>query len=298
MKISGMIGAIIALLVVILLSMSLFTIQEGQLGLVLRLGELQKNPKTGQIKIYSPGLHFKLPFVTSVRKFDVRLQNLSVESSRILTEEQKYVLINYFAKWRIADLPLYYKRTGGYAERAQMLLQQKVNDALRAAIGNHSIKEIISGERMNIMELLKEKANVSAKALGINVKDVRILAIDLPQEVRESVYERMRSEREQVAAKHRSQGKAQAEAIRANADATVAVTLAKASAQAQRTRANGDAQAATIYTQAYSQNPKFYEMYRSLKAYRQVFRNKNTVMVLRPNSKFFKYFVQEKSKQQ
>lgn len=282
------------LVLLILLFMSVFTIQEGQLGLVLRLGELQKT-KTGQIKIYQPGLHFKIPLITTVRKLDVRLQNLSEESSRILTKEQKYVIVDYFAKWKIANLPLYYKRTGGNANRAQMLLQQKINDVLRGEIGSHTIKEVVSGERMNIMKLLQNKANQSAQVLGIDVNDVRIIAIDLPQQVRDSVYQRMRSEREQVAAKHRSQGQAQAESIRANADATVAVLLAKARASAQQIRANGDAAAAKIYTKSYSKNPKFYALYRSLEAYRQVFHNQGTVMVLRPNSEFFKYFMQKKA---
>lgn len=296
MKISGIVSIIATFVIVVLLFLSIFTVREGQLGLVLRLGDLQRNPQTGQIKIYKPGIHFKIPFITTVRKLDTRLQNLSVESSRILTEEQKYVIVDYFAKWKISDLPLYYQRTGAFVNRAQMLLQQKINDALRAAIGNHTIKEIISGERMNIMDLLKEQANIGAKTLGIRVMDVRILAIDLPQEVRESVYQRMASEREQVAAKHRSQGKAQAESIRADADARVAVTLARAKAKTQKVRAQGDMEAAGIYTKAYSKDPKFYEMYRSLEAYREVFRNKDTIMVLRPNSQFFKYFIQGKAK--
>ncbi len=285
--------AIVILSAVVLLLfiafISLFTVQEGERALTLRLGELTTNPQ-GQIKIFAPGLHFKTPFITKVRWFDVRLQTLNVDSSRILTAEQKYVRVDYYAKWRIDDLALYYKRTGGNPARAQRLLTQKINDSLRAAIGERTIKEVISGERADIMKLLKAQANKSAQGLGIRVTDVRIQAIDLPSQVRDSVYQRMRSEREQVATKHRAQGQAEAEAIRADADKNAAITIAEAKTKAQRIRAAGDAEAANIYIKAYSQDPEFYAFYRSLEAYRQVFRNKDTIMVLRPDNKFFKYF--------
>lgn len=289
-------AAIISVAIILIAYMSMYTVMEGQQALLLRLGKIVKNPTTGQAIIKNPGLHFKLPIANSVRKLDVRLQTLNVDSSRILTAEQKYVLVDYFAKWRIADLALYYKRTGGYPVRAQNLLRQKINDALRAAFGKRNIKDVVSGERMNIMALLQEKANKSAKRLGIRVIDVRIRGIDLPQEVRESVFERMRTEREQVATKHRARGLASGEAIRANADAEVAVTIAKTKATAQRIRASGDKEAADIYIQAYNQDPKFYALYRSLEAYRQVLTNKSTVMILRPDNEFFKYFNQAQQK--
>lgn len=285
----GMMLGILAFIVAVLLYLSVFTVKEGQSALILRLGELQTNPTTNKAEVYNPGLHFKMPFVTTDLKFDVRLQTLNVESSRILTAEQKHVIVDYYAKWRIANLPLYYKRTGGFPLRAQLLLKQQINDALRAAFGKRKIAEVISGERLNIMSILQKKANLSAKELGIQVTDVRIVSIDLPKEVRESVFQRMRSEREQVATKHRSDGKAKAESLQANADATVAVTIAKAKTQAQIIRAKGDEQAAAIYSKAYQKNAQFYAFYRSLEAYRQVFK-KNTVMVLRPNTEFFKYF--------
>jgi len=292
-----MIALIVGILVFLLALSSIYTVTEGQRALVLRLGELVVNPKTGKPKVITPGIHFKVPFITKVRKFDVRLQNLDVESSRILTAEQKYVLVDYFTKWRIENLPLYYKRTGGYSYRAQLLLKQKINDALRAAFGNRKIKDVVSDDRLNIMELLKKKANESAQGLGITVSDVRIKGIDLPKEVRESVFQRMRTEREQVATKHRSQGKASAEAIKATADASVAVILATAKTDAQRIRAQGDTKAANIYIEAYSKNPKFYAFYRSLQAYHQIFKNKGTIMVIKPNSQFFQYFNKSHAKQ-
>lgn len=279
---------IIAIALLVLYS-SFFVVSEGEAALTLRLGELTKTA-SGQPKVYGPGIHFKWPFIVAVRHFNVRLRSLNVDASRILTEEQKYVLINYYAKWRISNLAMYYTRTGGYDQRAQQLLQQKINDALRAQIGIHTIKEVISGERTTIMQNLLAKANESARDLGIDVTDVRIVAIDLPKEVRQSVFERMSSQREQVATKHRAQGQAKAEAIRANADATVAVTLAEARTVAQKIRASGDAEAAKIYSEAYDQDPTFYALYRSLQAYRQVFDNKKTVMVLTPKTTFLRYF--------
>lgn len=290
MNAKSMIGVVSVIVLLFLIVTGIFTVREGQRALVLRLGELVLNPNTNQPEVFKPGLHFKLPFLSKVRKLDVRLQTLNVDSSRILTAEQKYVIVDYFARWRIEKVVLYYKRTGGYSFRAQMLLKQKTNDALRAAFGKRTIKEVISGERLNIMELLKKKANESAHSLGIEVTDVRIMGIDLPKEVRESVFERMRTEREQVATKHRSQGKAQAEVIRASTDATVAIILAKAKAAAQKVRADGDAKAAGIYSNAYRKNAQFYAFYRSLNAYTQVFRNKSTVMVIKPGGQFFKYF--------
>lgn len=297
MSMKSMIVIFAAILVLFLTVSGVYTVHEGQRALVLRLGELVTNPKTKQPEIIKPGLHFKIPLITKVIKLDVRLQTMDVESSRILTAEQKYVIVDYFAKWRIENIPLYYKRTSNYSYRTKMLLMQKINDALRAAFGQRAIKEVISGERMNIMELLKEKANQSAASLGIKVIDVRIQGIDLPKEVRESVFQRMRTEREQVATKHRSQGKAQAEAIRASADANAAIAIARAKTEAQEIRAEGDSKAAAIYIKAYDKNSGFYAFYRSLQAYNQVFKNKSTVMVIKPTGQFFKYFNQSIKKQ-
>lgn len=283
-------GLMIGLIVLILVYLCTFMVSEGHRAMLLQLGDIVTD-KSGQPVVYGPGLHFKLPLIVKVQDFDVRLQSFSVDSSRILTAEQKYVLVDYYAKWRIHNLALYYTRTSGMADRAEMLLKQKINDALRAAFGQRDIKEVISDDRMKIMTLLQEKANQSATDLGVQVIDVRIKGIDLPKEVRESVFQRMRTEREQVATQHRAQGKAMAESLRADADGKVAVVIATAKSQAQQIRAAGDSQAAAIYTKAYEQNPQFYAFYRSLEAYQNIFSRKGTVMVLRPNSPFFKYFV-------
>ncbi len=281
---------IIAIIVLFLLSMSIYTIREGQRGLLLRLGEIVKNPTTGKAEIKDPGLHFKLPFVNSVRTFDIRIQNLDIESSRIVTAEQKDVIVDYYVKWRIDNLPLYYTRTGGNEIVARTLLAQKLNDALRAEFGKRKLKKVVSDDRAQIMQILNEQANQNAKGLGIKVTDVRIKSIDLPTEVSSSVYARMRAERQRVATEFRAQGKAKGNEIRANADAKVRVIIATAKANAERTRAEGDAQAAKIYADAYGKDTSFYAFYRSLLAYRNTFDNKRDILVLQPDSQFFRYF--------
>ena len=294
MTTKSLLGSIVILIGLILFSAAVFTVSEGHGALKLRLGELVKDSSTGKVEVYTPGLHFKAPFINSISDFDVRLQNLEVEKSRIYTAEQKSVLVDYYAKWRIVDLPLYYTRTGGNSENAKVLLSQKINDALRAAFGKRVIADVVSGERLNIMSILKNAANESVKDLGITVTDVRIKGIELPQEVRDSVYNRMRTEREQVATKHRAQGKAKSEAIRADTDAQVVVTLAKANADGQAVRAAGDAESSAIYAKAYDKDPSFYAKYRSFEVYKKIFTDKDTLMVLSPDDKFMKYFNEDK----
>lgn len=283
-------GLIILLVIIILAFSSFYTVNQGYSALLLRLGKIVDQPNTEMPYIAAPGLHFKLPFLNQVRDFDMRLQTLTEQSSRIMTAEQKYVLVDYYVKWRIKNLSLYYTRTGGFPERADTLLKQQINDALRAAFGQRTITEVISDERASIMDLLQQRANQSAENLGISIVDVRIKSIDLPQEVSQSVFARMSTRREQVAAEHRADGKAAAEAIRADADAKATVMIATAKEKAAQVRATGQAKAAEIYAKAYEKNPGFYAFYRSLEAYQQVFNNKNDVLVVRPDSAFFKYF--------
>ncbi len=293
MKHKAYLFVVLIVIVALVLMSSLFTVSEGQRAILLKLGEIVTDLKTGQAEVMQPGLHAKMPFITTVYPFSVKLQTMNVDSQRILTAEQKYVMVSYYAKWRIDNLPLFYTRTGGYDVRAEQLLQQKINGTLRAAFGKRTIKDVISGQRVDLMTLLKNQAEQSAANLGISVVDVRIVGIDLPQTVQESVFQRMRTEREQVATQHRAQGRAQQEVIMAQADKQVVVDLATATAAAQVIRAAGDAQAGQIYSQAYSRDPHFYEFYRSLEAYRMIFNKPGSVMVLRPQSDFFKYFVQK-----
>lgn len=286
----------IILFVVLTMFGAIYTVNEGQQAFILRLGEIVKDSETGLGQVHNPGLHFKIPFINSVRYFDVRLRTMDVQSSRILTDQQKYVLVDYYAKWRIKDLPLYFQRTGGFSMRAENLLAQKINNTLRAAFGQLSLSEVISGQRLNVMSILKEKASESARSLGIEVVDVRIKRIDLPREVSESVFERMRTERQQVATKHRSDGKAKANALQANAEAKATILLANAQKEAAQTRAEGVSKAANIYANAYQQDKEFYAFTRSLEAYQQTFNAKSDLVVMQPDGEFFKYFKALKKK--
>jgi len=279
---------LVLFIALIVLFNSFFVVRQGQQTLTLYLGQLVKS-RDGKAKIDNPGLHFKIPFLSKALKFDVRIQNIDAESSRIPTDEQKYLLVDYYAKWRIDNLPLYYTRTGGLPQRATLLLTQKINDALRAAFGKRSLKEVVSAERTDIMSIIKKTVNQSANDLGIHVVDTRIKGIDLLQQVQDSVYQRMRTKREQVATKYRYQGKAEAEKIRAEADAKARISIATAQTLAQETRASGDLKASKLYTIAYSQNASFYSFYRSLRAYKQILAKQGTIMVLKPSNEFFKY---------
>lgn len=284
---------VIAIFVFALIYSTFYTVSEGEQAILLRLGNIETKAN-GNASIVGPGLHFKLPLITQVRIFDTRLQTLDIKSSRIVTAEQKDVIVDYFVKWRISDLALFYTRIGGDPAQANVLLEQQLNDGLRAQFGRRTIGEVVSDDRAAIMDTLSQQANATAKRLGINVVDVRIKRIDLPGEVSSAVFERMRAERERVATEHRATGKANAQAIRANADATATITIATATAQAANIRSQGDAQAAITYADAYSKDPTFFAFLRSLQAYKTVFaKDQNNILVLKPDSQFFKYFNNE-----
>ena len=283
-------GIVLVATVVILvvLSLSMFVVDQRQNAIVFRFGEIVSIKKT-------PGLFFKLPLIDNVRFFDVRV--LTIESSepeRFLTSEKKNVLVDLFVKWRIAEVEKYYVSVNGEESRAQTRLLQTINDGLRAEFGNRTVHDVVSGERDRIMELMREKANEDARKIGVEVLDVRVKRVDLPQEVSQSVYSRMDAERKRVANELRSTGAAESEKIRADADRQREVTLAQAYREAERIKGDGDAKAAAIYARAYEQNPEFYAFYRSLEAYKQSFKNKSDVLVLEPNSEFFKYFKNSK----
>ena len=284
------IGVVLVATVVVLvvLSLSMFVVDQRQNAIVFRFGEIVSIKK-------APGLFFKLPLIDNVRFFDVRV--LTIESSepeRFLTSEKKNVLVDLFVKWRIAEVEKYYISVNGEESRAQTRLLQTINDGLRAEFGNRTVHDVVSGERDRIMELMREKANEDARKIGVEVLDVRVKRVDLPQEVSQSVYSRMDAERKRVANELRSTGAAESEKIRADADRQREVTLAQAYREAERIKGDGDAKAAAIYARAYEQNPEFYAFYRSLEAYKQSFRNKSDVLVLEPNSEFFKYFKNSK----
>jgi modulator of FtsH protease HflC len=275
-------------LIVILSFFSFYTIKETERGIVLVLGRIVED--NGVAKVIQPGLHMKWPFISTVIKFDQRIQTLDIEDSRIVTSEKKDVIVSSFVKWRIKDYAHFYKSTSGIFARADSLLEQKVNDGLRAQFGRSTISEVVSENRDEIMSSLSSEINDSAQSLGIEVIDVRIKRIDLPDEVSVSVFERMRAERQQVAAEHRADGEKVSETIRAQADEQVLILVAKAENEARIIRGNADATVAEMYGKSYSKDPEFYAFYRSLAAYENAFVDKNDVFVLSPESDFFKYF--------
>lgn len=263
--------------------LSIFTVDQRRAAMVFQLGEI--------VQVYkSPGLYAKLPFVQNVRYFDTRILTLDpVEPERFITAEKKNVLVDYYVKWRVLDIEKYYVSFKGDELRAANRLSQTINDGMRAQFGRRSVHDVVSGQRDDIMTTLRTSANTDAKRFGVEVLDVRIKRVDLPTEVSESVFRRMDAERKRVANELRSTGAAEAEQIRADADKQREIIIAEAYRDAQRIKGEGDAKAAGIYGSAYGGNPEFYAFYRSMESYKQSFANKSDVMVLQPNSDFFRY---------
>ena len=281
----GNVGAILvgALVALVIGALSLFVVDQRQNAIVFRLGEVIDVKR-------EPGLYFKVPLLENVRNFDVRILTIeSAEPERFLTSEKKNVLVDLFVKWRITDVRQYYVSVGGNEGLAQTRLLQTINDGLRAEFGNRTVHDVVSGERDKIMDLMRDKANEDAKTIGVEVLDVRIKRVDLPQEVSVDVYRRMEAERKRVANELRSTGFADSERIRADADKQREVIVAQAYREAQRVKGEGDAKSTGIYARAYEQNAEFYAFYRSLEAYKASFRGRNDVLVLEPSSEFFKY---------
>lgn len=267
----------------VLLSLTMFVVDQRQTVIVLQLGEMV-GVKT------APGLYFKIPLIQNVRYFDSRILTMdSAEPERYITAEKKNVMVDAFVKWRIADVKQYYISVGGDEIRAKTRLMQTVNSVMREEFGKRTINEVVSGERDKIMEILRQKANFDARKIGVQVLDVRLKRVDFPTEISESVYRRMDAERKRVANELRATGNAESEKIRANADRQREVTLADAYRDAQKLKGDGDAKASAIYGAAFGRNPEFYAFYRSMDAYKQSFKNKSDVMVLDPSSAFFKY---------
>ncbi|GCB02171.1 HflC protein [Sulfuriferula multivorans] len=274
---------VVILGILILASLSMYTVDQRQNAMVFQLGEVVAIHK-------KPGLYFKLPLVQNVRYFDTRVLTLDpAQPDRFITSEKKNVLVDFFVKWRIIDTRQYYVSVGGDETRAKTRLRQTINDGLRAEFGKRTIHDVVSGERDQIMATLRQKADQDARAIGVQVLDVRLKHVDLPDEVSESVYRRMEAERKRVANELRSTGSAEAEKIKADADRQRQVIIANAYRDAQEIKGAGDAKASAIYALAYSKNPEFYAFYRSMDAYRQSFKSKSDVLVLEPNNAFFKY---------
>ncbi len=262
---------------------SVFTVHETERALILRFGEIIR---TG----IEPGLHFKVPLIDRVKKFDIRILTLDARPERFLTSEKKNVIVDSFAKWRVVDVETFYKTVRGDPREANRLLDQIIKDELRNEFGKRTIRELVSGDRQEIRRLLLVKLEPVAKRLGIQMVDIRIKRIDLPEEVADAVYKRMRSERAKVAADFRSRGQEEAEKIRAQADRKRTVILAEARRKAEEIRGEGDAQATAIYARAYERNREFFNFYRSLEAYRKAFGDGRDLLILSPDAEFFRYF--------
>jgi len=275
-----LIAIVVALIIA---SLSLFTVDQRQYAIVFRLGEIVSVKTT-------PGLFFKVPLVDNVRYFDARILTLDAdEAQRFITGENKPVLVDSFVKWRIIDVKQYYISVQGDESLARVRLSQAVNGSLREEFGKRTIHDVVSGERDQIMDLMRERADLTSREIGVQVLDVRLKRVDFTSEISESVYGRMQAERKRVANELRSTGFAEAEKIRAEADKQRQVVVAQAYRDAQRLKGDGDAKATAIYARAFQRNPEFYAFYRSLEAYRQSFKNKGDLLILEPNSDFFKY---------
>ena len=269
--------------VAIIAAFTVFTVTETERAIKLQLGKVVRSD-------YEPGLHFKFPFVQNVLKFDARIQALDLEPELFLTSEKKNVQVDSFVQWRIDDVERFYTAAGGSDRRAASRLAILIQKLLKDQFGKRTINEAVSGERAAIMEILTNELNEDANSLGLEIVDVRIKRIDLPQDVSTSVYERMQAERQEVAKDFRSRGQEASKVIRARADREREVLLAEAGRDALKIRGEGDARAADIYAQAFGQNAEFFSLYRSLNAYKTTFSDRSDVLVLEPDTEFFRYF--------
>jgi membrane protease subunit HflC len=284
-------AALVAVFILLLgASSTLYVVKETERAVLLKFGQVA-NPDV------QPGLHFKVPVMHVVRKFDGRILTLDARPERYLSIEKKSLIIDSFAKWRVADVNKYYKKTGGEELRTQALLAQLINEGLRNEVGERDMHEVVSGKRDELMVALTEKINAQAmNEYGVEVVDIRVKKVDLPNDVRQSVFDRMNTERQREAKEHRSQGLELAEGIRAAADREQVVIRADAYRKAELLRGEGEAVAAATYSKAYQKNAEFYAFWRSMRAYEETFASKSDVMLLKPDSDFFKYLNQSSLK--
>lgn len=277
------IAAAAVVVVLLVLLSSTYTVDERERVIVFSLGEIkQVDPE--------PGLHFKFPLVNNVRTYDGRVLTLDIPPDRFLTSEAKNVIVDFYAKWRIEDVAQFFRATRGDERVAEQRMAQILRDAMRNEFAKYTLDKVVSGERLTIMGAVRQQALDTAADLGISLVDVRIRRMDLPTEVSESVFDRMRAERQRIAQEFRARGREEAERIRARADRESTVLVAEAYRQAQEIRGEGDAQAAAAYAEAYERDPAFFSFYRSLLAYRNSMSGKDNVYVLEPDSEFFRYF--------
>ena len=285
MSAKGSMG-VIALLIVIFVGFgAVYRVDMRQKAIVFQLGEIVRSDD-------EPGLHFKVPFINNVQKFDARIQTMDAAPESYLTKEKKNLVVDSFVKWRISYAADYYTTLGGLKSNAENRLAQRVNDALRQEFGKRSVPQVISGDRVEIMDVVRETTDQETKSLGVEVVDVRLKRVDLDTTISIGVYQRMEAERSRVAKDLRARGAEAAEKIRADADRQRAIILAEARREAQQTKGEGDAKATAIYADAFTRDSEFYRMYRSLNAYRATFNSPDNLLVIEPKSEFFRYFNQ------
>ncbi len=285
MSAKGSMG-VIALLIVIFVGFgAVYRVDMRQKAIVFQFGEIVRSDDV-------PGLHFKVPFINNVQKFDARIQTMDAAPESYLTKEKKNLVVDSFVKWRISNAADFYTTLGGLKANAENRLAQRVNDALRQEFGKRSVPQVISGDRVEIMDVVRETTDQETKSLGIEVVDVRLKRVDLDTTISIGVYQRMEAERSRVAKDLRARGAEAAEKIRADADRQRAIILAEARREAQQTKGEGDAKATAIYADAFTRDSEFYRMYRSLNAYRATFNSPDNLLVIEPKSEFFRYFNQ------
>lgn len=288
MSTKGIVLAFLAIVFIVLGSNSLYIVTELERAVLLEFGKVIEED-------VPPGIHFKKPFINNVRKFDGRVLTLDAPAERFLTLEKKAVIVDSFAKYRISDAQLFYTATSGDERRIQSLLRQRINNGLRNEISKRSLHEVVSGERDELMSVLTKRLDIDSRVeLGVQVVDVRVKKIDLPPEVSQSVYARMNTERDIEAREHRAQGQELAAGVRADAEKQKEVILAIAYANAEIMRGDGDAAAASTYASAFTKDKEFYKFYRSMTAYKRTFANKGDILLIQPDSDFFKYLNKSK----
>ncbi len=274
----------LALIGVAIFSLAFYTVDEREKAIVFRFGEIIRSDDQS-------GWHLKWPFVNTVQYFDARVQTMDADPESFLTKEKKNLLIDSFVKWRVRDVGEYYIRLSGSKIAARSRLSQRVNDAIRVEVGKRSVQDVVSGDRIEIMNLVRKSMDAEAQSLGIEVLDVRLKRVDLDPAISETVYDRMRAERERVAKELRAQGAEAAERIRADADRQRQILLAEARRDSEQTKGAGDAEATKIYAQAFNQDKEFFKFYKSLDAYQNTFNSKSDLFVVDPKSEFMQYLL-------
>lgn len=279
----GLLGLIVLVALVVVALSSMYTVDEREKAIVFRFGEIIRSND-------EPGLHFKYPVINNVRKFDSRIQTMDMNPEEFLTDEKKNLVVDAFAKWRIGDVAKFYVTVGGDKRGAEQRLSQRVNNSLREEFGKRNVQEVVSGDRSQIMNVVQKATHEQAQEIGVEIVDVRLKRVDLVDEVSERVYRRMEAERSRVAKELRAKGAEEGEKIRANADRQRQIIIANAEREGQIIRGQGDARATDVFAQAFGQDEEFYGLYRSLNAYEKTFASKEDLLVLEPDSQFFKFF--------